>query len=70
MVLDQYLLDLILLAGYMTTSSFEKRLNNVIYDILNSCRLFTLYQRTVNSSCMVEYLIIYMFLKFKQKYAS
>ena len=53
-VLDQYLLDLILLAVFMT-SSFEKRLNNVIHDILNSPRLFTLYQIAVNLSCMVEY---------------
>ena len=56
-VLDQYLLDLILLVMFMTTSSFEKRLNNVfvIHDILNSPRLFTLYQITVDLSCMVEY---------------
>ena len=54
-VLDQYLLDLILLAVFITTSSFEKRLNNVIHDILNSPRLFTLYQITVNLSSMVEY---------------
>ena len=39
----------------MSTSSFQKWLTNVIHDILNSCRLFTLYQMTVNLSCMVEY---------------
>ena len=37
----------------MTNRGFEKRLNKVIYDILNGHRLFDMYQMIINFGCMV-----------------
>ena len=54
----------------MTNSGFEIRLNILIYDTMNGHRLLIMYQ-IINHFCyMLEYDVLNIFLRFKEKYAS
>ena len=53
----------------MTNSGFEKRVNKGIYDILNGHRLVNMYQMINDFGCMLEYEVLNMFFRFKEKYA-
>ena len=53
----------------MTYSAFEKKLNKVIYDMLNGHRQFNMYKMITDFGHMLEYDVLDMFLRYKDKYA-
>ena len=53
----------------LTNGGFEKRMKKGIYDTLNGHRLFNMCQMINNFVCMLEYDVLNMFLRFKDKYA-
>ena len=53
----------------MTNGGFEIRLNILIYDTLNGHRLFDTYQIINNFCYMLEYDVLNIILRFKEKYA-
>ena len=54
--------------SYLTNGGFEKKLNIRIYDAMNGHRLFDMYQMINDFGCMLEYDVLNMFLRFKEKY--
>ena len=53
----------------MTYSGFEKKLNIVIYDILNGHGQFDMYEMVTDFGHMLEYDLLDMILRYKDKYA-
>ena len=53
----------------MTYSGFEKKLNKVIYIMLNGHRQFNMYKMITDFGYLLEYDVLDMFLKYKDKYA-
>ena len=53
----------------MTYSGFEKKLNKVIYNILNGHRHFNMDRIITNFGDMLEYDVLDMFLRYKDNYA-
>ena len=56
----------------MTYSGFEKKLNKVIYGMLNSHRQFDMYEMITDFGHMLEYDLLDMILRYKvikDKYA-
>ena len=53
----------------MTYSGFEKKLSKVIYNTLNGQRHFNMDIIITNFGHMLEYDLLDMFLRYKDKYA-
>ena len=53
----------------MTYSGFEKKLNKVIFNTLNSHRHFIMDKIITNFGNMLEYDVLNMFLRYTDKYA-
>ena len=53
----------------MTYSGFEKRLNKVIYNMLNGHRLFKMHKMTTDFGNMLECDVLNMFSRYEGKYA-
>ena len=53
----------------MTYSGLEKKLNKVIFDTLNGHRHFIMDKIITNFGHMLEYHVLDMFLRYKDKYA-
>ena len=52
----------------MTYSGFEKKLNKVVQNMLNGHRHFNISKMITNFSNMLEYDVLDMFLRYKDKY--
>ena len=51
----------------MTNSGFEKMPNKAIYNVLNRHRLLNMHQMINDFGCMVQYHVVDLFLRFKDK---
>ena len=54
--------------SYLTNGSFKKKLNIRIYDAMNGHRLFDMYRMINDFGCTLEYDVLNLFLRFKEKY--
>ena len=53
----------------MTYSGFEKKPNKVIYDMLNGHTQFNMYKMITDFGHILEYDVLDLFLRYKEKYA-